>query len=127
MVPCEQKWSVPGLGRSLLIAQVKFEPESSSSHESSSSQDSSFYFSIFFLLFISSGCYFRLHNDVLVANRKNYNCLVCNVLRYRSLEPSGTICRYDSLPSVAVQRYTASLSVHEFSKKIKTCICLHVK
>ena len=72
-----------------------------------------FLFFDFFLLFISSGCYFRLHNDVLVANRKNYNCLVCNVLRYRSLEPSGTIYRYDSLPSVAVQRYTASLSVSD--------------
>ena len=33
---------------SLLIARVKFEPESSSSHEPSSSQDPSFYFSIFF-------------------------------------------------------------------------------
>ena len=92
-------------------ARVKF--ESSSSHEPSSSQGPSFYFSIFFLLFISSGCYFRLHNDVLVAHRKNYNCLVCNVLRYRSLEPSGTIYRYHSLPSVAVQRYTASLSVSD--------------
>ena len=79
---------------SLLIARVKFEPESSSSHEPSSSQDPSFYFSILFLLFISSGCYFRLHNDMLVANRKNYNCLVCNILRYhRSLEPFTVMIR----------------------------------
>ena len=61
---------------SLLIARVKFEPESSSSHEPSSSQDPSFlifrfFFFLFFLfhlfvifdfflLFISSVCYFRL-------------------------------------------------------------------
>ena len=53
-------------------ARVKFEPESSSSHEPSSSQDPSFYFSMFFLLFISSGCYFRLHSDVLVRKQKEF-------------------------------------------------------
>ena len=97
-------------------ARVKF--ESRAKFESGSI----FLFSIFFLLFISSGCYFRLHSDLLVANRKNSNCLVCNILRRdRSLEP---------LPlrfAVAVQRYTASLSVHEISKKIKTCIFSHLK
>ena len=96
-------------------ARVKF--ESRAKFESGSI----FLFFDCFLLFISSGCYFCLYNDMLVANRKNYNCLVYNILRYRSLEP---------LPlrfAVAVQSHTASLSVHEFSKKIKTCICLHLK
>ena len=54
-------------------ARVKF--ESRAKFESGSK----FSFFDFFLLFISYGCYFRLHNDVLIANRKNYKCLVCNI------------------------------------------------
>ena len=38
---------------------VEFTHSTSPSHEPSSSQDPSFLFFDFFLLFISSGCYFR--------------------------------------------------------------------
>ena len=68
----------------------------SSSHEPSSSQDPSFHFCDFFLLFISYGCYFRLHNDVLVANRKNYKCLVCNIAIFFIIDRLSHYC-YDSL------------------------------
>ena len=51
-------------------ARVKF--ESRAKFESGSI----FLFFNSFLLFISSGCYFRLHNDGLVANRKKYNYIL---------------------------------------------------
>ena len=55
-----------------------------------------FSFFDFFLLFISYGCYFRLHNDVLVANRKNYKCLVCNIAIFFIIDRLSHYC-YDSL------------------------------
>ena len=57
-------------------ARVKF--ESRAKFESGSI----FSFFDLFSSFISYGCYFRLHNDVLVVNRKNYKCLVCNIPHY---------------------------------------------
>ena len=66
---------------SLLIARVKFKSQAKFE------LGSIFLFCDFFLLFMSSGCYFRLHNDVRVANRKICNHLVCNILCNRSLEP----------------------------------------
>ena len=75
---------------SLLIARVKF--ESRAKFESGSI----FSFFDFFLLFISYGCYFRLHNDVPVANRKNYKCLVCNIAIFFIIDRLSHYC-YDSL------------------------------
>ena len=102
---------------SQIRARVKF--ESRARFESGSI----FLFFDFFSSFYFFGCYFCLNNEVLVANRKNYNCLVCNILRLIDRLSHALPLRF----AVAVQRYTASLSVHEFSKKIKTCICLHLK
>ena len=71
---------------SLLVARVKLEPESSSSHEPSSSQGPTLIFLSFFFLFMSYGCYSLFYSDVPVVNGKN-NFHVCNIFRYRSLEP----------------------------------------
>ena len=60
---------------------------------------------------MSSGCYFRLHNDMRVANRKIYNHLVYNILRFRSLEPLP-------LGFTAAEKDRPS-PIHEFSKQIK--------
>ena len=71
-------------------ARVKF--ESRAKFESGSI----FSFFDFFLLFISYGCYFRLHNDALVANRKNYKCLVCNIAIFFIIDRLSHYC-FDSL------------------------------
>ena len=84
---CRNIWQV-FTQRSLLIARV----ESRAKFESGSI----FSFFDFFLLFISYGCYFRLHNDVLVANRKNYKCLVCNIAIFFIIDRLSHYC-YDSL------------------------------
>ena len=67
--------------KSLLIARVKFEPESSSSHESSSSQvEKSF-------IFTSFDCDSCFHDDVAVVNSK---IIKQSGLRSRSIDRSIT-------------------------------------
>ena len=67
---------------------------------------------------MSSGYYSLLYNDVLVV--KNFQ--VCNVFRqYQSLGPLPLLL------AATVERYTTSLSVHNFPRKMKTCSCIHLK
>ena len=60
-----------------------------------------FFYSFHFICLLFSIFFFFLFHlfvifvYVLVANRKNYNCLVCNILRYRS--GLSHLYRYDSL------------------------------
>ena len=71
---------------------------------------------------MSSGYYSLLYNDVLVVNEKKKNFQVCNVFRqYQSLEPLPLLL------AATVERYTTSLSVHNFPRKMKTCSCIHLK
>ena len=101
------------------LDRVYLQDESSSSSSTSHvrakfESGSNFYFYFFSVLFISSDCYSR--NDVPVVNGK-LNFQVCNIFHHRSLEPFNT----------AVERYATSLCVHNFSKNIKTCSCIHLK
>ena len=128
---------------SLLIARVKFEPESSSSpsqvrvtsqvrveftHSTSQvrarvkfesrakfESGSIFLFFEFFLLFISYGCYFRLHNDVLVANKKNYKCLVCNIAIFFIIDRLshycyGSLSLYKDIPHTYLMKFLRRLT-----------------